>query len=379
MALVLTEEQVMLKESAAGLLAAKAGVAQLRALRDADDELGFNREVWQEIAAMGWPGIAVPEAYGGLGYGYTGLGLVLEQAGRHLSPSPLQASVLVGATAVNELGTEAQKQALRPALAAGEVLVSLALQEAAQHAPEQTALAAVADGDGYVLTGSKILVLDALAADHFVVIARTAGGVGDSDGLTAFLVPADAEGLTVERRSLVDSRGVGALRFDGVSLNTDAVMGAPGLAWAGLSRTLDIANIGLASELLGLATQAFELTVAYLKERKQFGKVIGSFQGLQHRAAELFAELELARSIVLQALQAIDADDPELPKLASAAKAKLCEVAQRATNEGIQMHGGIGMTDEYDIGLYIKRARVAQHCFGDYNYHLDRFARLSGF
>jgi len=379
MALVLTEEQVMLKESAAGLLAEKAGVAQLRALRDADDELGFSREVWQEIAAMGWPGIAVPEAYGGLGYGYTGLGLVLEQAGRHLSPSPLQASVLVGATAVNLLGTEAQKQALLPALAAGEVLVSLALQETAQHAPEQTAMVAVADGNGYALTGSKILVLDALAADHFVVIARTAGSAGDSDGLTAFLVPSDAKGLTVERRSLVDSRGVGALCFDAVQVAADAVMGEPGQAWAGLSHTLDIANIGLASELLGLSTQAFELTMAYLKERKQFGVYIGSFQGLQHRAAELFAELELARSIVLQALQAIDADDPELPKLASAAKAKLCEVAQRATNEGIQMHGGIGMTDEYDIGFFIKRARVAQHCFGDYNYHLDRFARLSGF
>lgn len=379
MALVLTEEQVMLRESAAGLLAEKAGVAQLRALRDADDELGFSREVWREIAAMGWPGIAVAEAYGGLGYGYTGLGLVLEQAGRHLSPTPLQASVLIGATAVDALGTEAQKQTLLPALAAGEVLVSLALQEAARHAPEQTAMAAAASGDGYTLTGSKILVLDALAADHFVVIARTAGSAGDSAGLTAFLVPADAPNLTVERRSLVDSRGVGALRFDGVEVAADAVMGEPGQAWDGLSRTLDIANIGLASELLGLATQAFELTVAYLKERKQFGRVIGSFQGLQHRAAELFAELELSRSIVLQALQAIDAEDPELSKLASAAKAKLCEVAQRATNEGIQMHGGVGMTDEYDIGLFIKRARVAQHCFGDYNYHLDRFARLSGF
>ena len=379
MALVLNEEQIMLKESAAGLLAEKAGVAQLRALRDADDELGFSRAVWGEIAAMGWPGIAVPEAYGGLGYGYTGLGLVLEQAGRHLSPTPLQASVLVGATAVSELATEAQKQALLPALAAGELLVSLALQEGAQHAPEQTAMTALPDGDGYILTGSKVLVLDALAADHFVVIARTAGGAGDCDGLTGFLVSAKAQGLTVERRSLVDSRGVGALRFDGVKVAADAIMGEPGQAWAGLARTLDIANIGLASELLGLATQAFELTVAYLKERKQFGKVIGSFQGLQHRAAELFAELELARSIVLQALQAIDAADPELPKLASAAKAKLCEVAQRATNEGIQMHGGIGMTDEYDIGLFIKRARVAQHCFGDYNYHLDRFARLSGF
>ncbi len=379
MALVLTEEQVMLKESAAGLLADKAGIAQLRALRDADDELGFSREVWREIAGMGWPGIAIPEAYDGLGYGYTGLGLVLEQAGRHLSPTPLQSSVLVGATAVHALGNEAQKRALLPALAAGDLLVSLALQEGAQHAPEQTAMAAAPAGDGYTLTGHKVLVLDALAADRFVVIARTAGSAGDTEGLTAFLVPADAAGLTVERRSMVDSRGVGALRFDGVQVPADAVMGDPGQAWAGLSRTLDIANIGLAAELLGVATEAFERTVAYLKERKQFGKVIGSFQGLQHRAAELFAELELARSIVLQALQAIDADDPELAKLASAAKAKLCEVAQRATNEGIQMHGGIGMTDEYDIGFFIKRARVAQHCFGDYNYHLDRFARLSGF
>ncbi len=379
MALVLTEEQVMLRESAAGLLADRAGVAQLRALRDAGDELGFSREVWQDIAAMGWPGIAIPEAYDGLGYGYTGLGLVLEQAGRHLSPSPLQSSVLVGTTAVHALGTEAQKQALLPSLAAGELLVSLALQEGVQHAPEQTAMAAVPAGDGYTLTGDKILVLDALAADRFVVIARTSGSAGDTEGLTAFLVPADAAGLTVERRSLVDSRGVGALHFDGVQVPADGVMGEPGRAWAGLGRTLDIANIGLAAELLGLATEAFERTVAYLQERKQFGKVIGSFQGLQHRAAELFAELELARSIVLQALQAIDADDPELPKLASAAKAKLCEVAQRATNEGIQMHGGIGMTDEYEIGFFIKRARVAQHCFGDYNYHLDRFARLSGF
>ncbi|MEQ9462754.1 MAG: acyl-CoA dehydrogenase family protein [Haliea sp.] len=379
MALVLTEEQVMLRESAAGLLADRAGVAQLRALRDAGDELGFSREVWQEIAAMGWPGIAIPEAYDGLGYGYTGLGLVLEQAGRHLSPTPLQSSVLVGATAVHALGTEAQKRTLLPALAAGELLVSLALQEGVQHAPEQTAMAAVPAADGYTLTGDKTLVLDALAADRFVVIARTSGSAGDTEGLTAFLVPADAAGLTVERRSLVDSRGVGALHFDGVQVPADAVMGEPGRAWAGLGRTLDIANIGLAAELLGVATEAFERTVAYLKERKQFGKVIGTFQGLQHRAAELFAELELARSIVLQALQAIDADDPELPKLASAAKAKLCEVAQRATNEGIQMHGGIGMTDEYEIGFFIKRARVAQHCFGDYNYHLDRFARLSGF
>jgi|TARA_R100000005_G_scaffold94873_1_gene74247 acyl-CoA dehydrogenase len=379
MALVLTEEQLMLKESAAGLLAEKAGVAQLRALRDADDALGFAPDVWRDIAGMGWPGIAIPEAYGGLGYGYTGLGLVLEQAGRHLSPVPLQSTVLLGATLLNELGSEAQKQALLAPLAAGELHVTLALQEGPLHAPEDTALRAEAEGAGYRLHGSKCLVLDALAAQQFVVIARTSGLPGDSAGLTAFLVPADAAGLTVERRSLVDARGVGALQLDAVQVPADAVLGDVDAAWDGLSRSLDIANIGLAAELLGIATEAFERTVGYLKERKQFGKVIGSFQGLQHRAAELFAELELSRSLVLKALQAIDADDPQLPVLASAAKAKLCEVAQRATNEGIQMHGGIGMTDEYDIGFFIKRARVVQHCFGDYNYHLDRFARLSGF
>ncbi|QIB65027.1 acyl-CoA dehydrogenase family protein [Kineobactrum salinum] len=379
MALVLTEEQLMLRDSAAGLLAEKAGVAQLRALRDTGDELGFSRQVWREIAELGWPGIAIPEEYGGLGYGYAGLGLVLEQVGRNLSPTPLQASVLVGATAVNELGSESQKQMLLPALAAGEQLVSLALQEGAHHAPEHTAMTARADGEGFVLNGTKCLVLDALAADWFVVIARSAGEPGDTAGLSAFLVPAASTGLTLEARSLVDSRGVAALRFSDVRLGADAVMATPGQAWDGLSHCLDIVNIGLASELLGLATEAFERTVAFLQERKQFGRVIGSFQGLQHRAAELFAELELARSIVLRALQAIDDRDPDLPRLASAAKAKLCEVAQRATNEAIQMHGGVGMTDEFDIGFFLKRARVAQHSFGDYNYHLDRFARLGGF
>jgi len=292
---------------------------------------------------------------------------------------PLQSTVLLGGTLINELGSEAQKQSLLPAVAAGELHVSLALQEGPQHAPEDTALKAEVAGAGYRLQGGKCLVLDALAAQQFVVIARTSGVPGDSAGLTAFLVAADAVGLTVEQRSLVDSRGVGALELNGVDVAASAVLGEVDAAWNGLTRSLDIANIGLAAELLGVATEAFERTVEYLKERKQFGKVIGSFQGLQHRAAELFAELELARSIVLKALQAVDAGDPQLPLLASAAKAKLCEVAQRATNEGIQMHGGIGMTDEYDIGFFIKRARVAQHTFGDYNYHLDRFAQLSGF
>jgi alkylation response protein AidB-like acyl-CoA dehydrogenase len=379
MALVLNEEQMMLKESAAGFLTQKATVAHLRALRDSADERGCSDDVWQEMVQMGWAGIAIAEEFGGLGYGYTGLGLVLEQVGRNLSASPLQSTVLVSATLIAELGSGSQKEQWLSPIAAGEKRVSLALQEGRHHAPEQTAARAVADGDDYLLSGAKVLVLDASLADAYIVIARTAGEAGDSRGLTAFLVAAESAGIVLSRSSLVDSRNVGTLTLQDVRVPAAQVLGEVGGAWQGLSRTLDIANVGLASELLGLSTEAFERTVAYLRERKQFGRVIGSFQGLQHRSAELFAELELARSIVLQALQAIDSGDEQLPLLASAAKAKLCEVAQRATNEAIQMHGGIGMTDEHEIGFFIKRARVVQHTFGDYNYHLDRFAQLSGF
>jgi len=379
MALVLNEEQVMLRDSAAGFLAGKAGVAQLRALRDSGSDTCFDAAVWREMAQMGWAGIAIPERYGGLGYGYTGLGLVLEQAGRNLSPSPLQSTVLVAATVILELGDEQQKQRLLPAIVAGEVLVTLALQEGPHHAPLQCAASARRERDAYVISGTKVLVLDAVAAATYIVIARTGGGPGDAGGLSAFLVDAGTPGLAIERRRLVDSRGVGALTLDNVTVPAQNLLGAPGAAWAGLDRALDVANIGLSAELLGLSTAAFERTVAYLKERKQFGRVIGSFQGLAHRAAEWYAELELARSIVLQALTHIDAGEPGLSLHASAAKAKLCEVAQRATNEAIQMHGGIGMTDEHDIGFFIKRARVVQHLFGDYNYHLDRFALHNGF
>ncbi len=379
MALVLTEEQVMIRDSAAGFLAEKATVSQLRELRDSESAAGYDQEIWREMVDMGWAGIAIDEEFGGLGFGYTGLGLVLEQMGRNLSASPLQSTVLVGATLITELGSRAQKEALLPGIASGEKLVTLALQEGPHHRPEHTCLSAKEEGGVYTLQGEKTLVLDAHVADTFIVIARTSGSAGEENGLSAFLVDTGTEGVSVERTSMIDSRNAGVVSFNGVQCGAEQLLGTPGQAWKGLSRTLDIANIGLAAELLGLSLEAFERTMVYLKERKQFGRVIGSFQGLQHRAAELYAELELARSIVLQALQAIDNGDEDISVHASAAKAKLCEVAQRASNEGIQMHGGIGMTDEHEIGFFIKRARLVQHLFGDYNYHLDRFALLSGF
>lgn len=378
MTLVLNEEQVMLRDAAAGFLAQKASVPQLRTLRDGEDELRFDPAVWQEMVDMGWAGIAIPEEYGGLGYGYTGLGVVLEQVGRNLSAAPLQSSVLLGATLINTLANEAQKSQWLAAIAAGERRVSLALQETAQFAPRRLAMEAVPAGDGWVVNGDKCMVPDAIGADAFLVVASVPGVASAADGCSVFIVDADHPGLTVARCDMVDARQYGALCFDGVQLSSDQLLGEAGGAWEALEKTLDIGAIGIAAELLGLSLEAFERTMDYIRERKQFGRPIGSFQGLQHRAATLFAELELARSIVLKALHAIDNGD-DLSLLASAAKAKLCEVAFTASNEGVQMHGGVGMTDEYDVGFFLKRARVLQHLLGDQNYHLDRFARLSGF
>ncbi len=379
MALVLNEDQLMLKDAAAGFLAEKAPVAELRRLRDEQDADGYSVQLWQEMAEMGWPGIAIPEAYGGLGFGYTGLGIVLEQVGRNLSVSPLQSSILVGATAIARLGSDAQKEALLPALAGGELTIALALQEGNHHAPHKTAMTAARDGDGWTLEGRKVLVFDGHTADKLIAVARTAGQPGEDAGLSLFLVDAAAPGVEIERVSMLDSRNSANVTFSGVKVEADALLGPESEAYGPLQQVLDIANIGLSAELLGLSMEAFERTMEYLKERKQFGVAIGSFQGLQHRAAEMYAQLELAKSIVLKSMQAIDADAENLSTLASACKAKLCEVATLVTNEAIQMHGGIGMTDEFDIGFFIKRARVAQQAYGDYSYHLDRYARLNDY
>ena len=379
MALVLNEEQVMLKDAAAGFLAEKAPVAALRALRDTEDATGYSAELWREMAEMGWAGIAIPEAYGGLDYGYIGLGIVLEQMGRNLSVSPLQASILVCATAIARLGSAQQKEALLPALASGELTMALAQQEGPHHGLHQTAMQATGNDDGFVLNGRKVLVMDAHTADKFIVLARTSGEAGADEGLSLFIVDSDADGISTERVIMVDSRNSGNVSFDNVQVSAAAVLGERDAGYGALQGVLDIANIGLSAELLGLSLEAFERTMSYLKERKQFGELIGSFQALQHRAAEMFSELELARSVVIKALQAIDGEAEDLSALASACKAKLCQVATQVTNEAIQMHGGIGMTDEFEIGFFIKRARVAQQTFGSYNYHLDRFARLNNY
>ncbi|MEN8723089.1 MAG: acyl-CoA dehydrogenase family protein [Alphaproteobacteria bacterium] len=379
MAMVLTEEQQILKDSARDFVTAKTPVKALRTLRDNKDETGFDRDLWREMADMGWAGIILPEEHGGLDFGYQGLGVVLEETGRQLVASPLVSTVLTVGTAVMLGGTDAQKADILPKIAAGELIATLALDEGPHHDPLSITMAAQSSGDGYSLSGDKVFVLDGNAADLLVVAARTAGGAGDRDGITLFLVDAKADGVGIEKRDMVDSRNAAAISFDNVKVSADAVLGAVGKGIDVLEPALDRARIGLAAEMLGSSLEAFERTMEYLKTRKQFGALIGSFQGLKHRAADMFSEIELAKAIVAEALTAIDNDSPTVPLMASLAKSKLCDVLNLVSREGVQMHGGIGMTDEEEIGFFMKRARVAEATYGNVTYHQDRYAALSGF
>ena len=379
MALVLNEEQVMLRDAARDFLAGRAPVSHLRQLRDSGSAVGFSRELWAEMAELGWPAILVPEASDGLAYGYAGLGLVLEETGRTLTPCPLLGTALTAVTAFNFAGSEAQCSAALPGIASGERIVSLACDEPGQHTPRHdprhAATTATATADGFRLDGRKTAVIDGQAADTFVVSAAT------GDGLSLFLVPADAGGVTVERCAVLDTHAAAEVIFHDVALPPDALLGERNHGGDLLDRVLDAARIGASAELLGLAQEAFERTVDYLKERKQFGVPIGSFQALQHRAAKLHAEIEMCKSVVLKALQALDdgADAQYVAELASLAKAKVSTTAHLAATEAIQMHGGIGMTDDFDIGFFLKRCRILETLYGDRYFHLDRYAGLRGY
>ena len=379
MGMVLTEEQVLLKDSARDFVAAKAPVKALRALRDAEGDKGFDTALWAQMVEMGWAGMIFPEEFGGLDFGYQGLGLVLEETGRSLAASPLVSTVLTCGTLVMLGGNAAQKADLLPKIAAGELVMSLALEEKPHHAPYHiTSFATPRDG-GFVLTGDKQFVLDAAQADTFIVVARSAGAAGERDGLTLCLVPADAPGVTVTPLSMVDSRSMGLVSFDAVAIGADAVLGEAGKGADILDPALDRVRIGMAAEMLGSAQECFDRTMAYLKTRTQFGQLIGSFQALKHRAAEMFSELELTRAAVTEALSAIDGGRDDVALLASLAKARANDTLNLVSREGIQMHGGIGMTDEEEIGFFIKRARVAESAFGNSRFHRDRYAALSGY
>ena len=377
MALTLTSEQSMLRDNARSFLSRNAPIAHLRQLRDSNDATGFSRNLWKQFAEMGWAGILIPPDYDGLGLGHVEAGVVMEEIGRTLTPSPLLATSLVAATAIVRGGTEAQKKAYLPKIASGDLIATLAVDESAKHRPEKTALHGTRSGNGFTLKGSKTFVLDGHVADLIVVAARTSGAPGDTKGISLFLVDGKAKGLKAERTSMVDIHNSARLDFDNVAVGADALLGKADDGWALLEGALNVGRAAEAAELLGMADETFNRTVGYLRERKQFGKLIGEFQGLQHRAAILYCELELARSAVLKALQMLDESFDTAGPVVSMAKAKAGTTATLAVQEGVQMHGGIGMTDEFDVGFFMKRARVGQELFGDANFHADRLARIN--
>lgn len=374
-----TDDQAMLAETASQFMAVEGAITkQLRHWRDRGCKDGFGHALWKQMAEMGFTGIVVSEKYGGLGMGHVEAGIVLEEIGRNLTPSPFLTSSVMAATALQAGGNEPASRLL-PGLIAGDSVFAVAVDEGAKHRPERIATRAERSGNGFRLTGAKDFVIHGASADMIVVAARTAGSDSDAEGITLFAVPRDAGGMSHEAVRLVDSSVATHTRFDGVELDGDAVIGEVDGGRAVLKAMLLAGRVGAAAEGLGVARGAMDRTVDYLKQRKQFGRLIGEFQALQHRAAHLYAEVEIARAAVIKAAQLLDAGSENAELMASVAKAKVAKAAGLAVREGVQMHGGIGMTDEYDIGLFMKRERALQEFLGDQYYHAGRVAELSGY
>jgi alkylation response protein AidB-like acyl-CoA dehydrogenase len=379
MALVLNEEQSMLRDSARGLISDKAPVSHLRQLRDSKDATGFSRELWRSFAEMGFSGLLVPDEFGGSGLGCVEAGVVMEEIGRTLMPSPFLSTAVLAAAALSRGGSAAQKSEHLPRIVDGSLLAALAVDEGAKHRPLQTKMQAVRSGNGFKLNGAKAFVLDGHTADLLIVAARTARAAGERDGLTLFLVDPKSKGIETERTAMVDSHNAARIVFDNVEVNADGVLGEVDQGGALLEGILNIGRGAVASEMVGVSEEVFGRTLGYLKERKQFGRLIGEFQALQHRAAHLYVEIEITRAAVLKALQTLDGDFANAGAAVAVAKARAGSTATLAVQEGVQMHGGMGMTDQFDIGFFMKRARVCQELFGDSNFHADQLARLKNY
>ena len=370
-----SDDQKMLQETAASFLADEGSVSkQLRRWRDSGCSDGFGSDLWKRFAELGLTGICIPESHGGMGMGATETALVLEEIGRNLTPSPFLTTAVAATRAIE--GT-AHADHWYPRILGGEAVLALAVDEGSRHSPERTSLEARRQGNGFVLNGAKQFVVHGNSADMAIAAARTAGSPGETEGITLFAVQKGAAG--VETVTLADSSKAARMTFDNVSLDADAVIGEVDAGWAPLARALNAGRAGSAAELVGVASGSASMTVNYLKQRKQFGKFIGEFQALQHRAAHLYGEIEIARAAALKAAQLLDSGDEKAELFVSVAKAKAADVAGLAVREGVQMHGGIGMTDEHDIGLYMKRQAVLGELFGDVYYHRNRVAELSGY
>ena len=379
MKLVLTEEEQFLKDTAKNFADERSPITHFRALRDNSDPLLWDKDLWSEMTKLGWPGILIPEDYGGSNFGVTGISVILNECAKTLTPSPLFATGVIGAYSITNYGTEKQKEFYLPKIVNGELTTALAIDESSHHNPADTEIIAKKQGSSFIINGKKTFVIDGASADLIILLARTSGIKGDMTGLTLFLVDANSNGIDRRKLNMADSRNYANINFQNVEIPDSDILGDLETGGETIENILDIGRIAMASEMLGNAEAAFETTLDYLKQRKQFGVLIGSFQALQHRAAEMFCEIELTKSSVMGAMKAADEGSNELQRLSSLAKTMAGETLHLVSNEAVQMHGGIGVTDEYDIGFFLKRARVAEQIFGSSKYHTERYANLSGF
>ena len=374
MSLVLNQEQQMLRDSAFAFVGENAPVAHLRRLRDNRDAIGFDPELWRRFGELGFSATLVPEAQGGLGLGAVEAGAIAEALGRTLAPSPFFSTAVLAARALALAGSAQQQAQWLPRIVAADTVIALAIDEATRHDPQRLATTARAEGGGFVLDGRKTFVVDGPVAARLLVVARLA------DGATAlFLVDPGASGVAVERTAMVDAHPAARVQFAAVRVQADARLDAAADTGAALAEVLDLGRTVVAAQLLGIADEVFARTLAYLKERRQFDRAIGEFQALQHRMAQLYCEIELTRALLLRAQQAFDADARTASARVAAAKAHACATADLAVREGVQLHGGMGMTDAFDLGLFMKRARTLQELLGDTHFHADRFATASGY
>jgi alkylation response protein AidB-like acyl-CoA dehydrogenase len=374
-----TDDQAMLSDTVGQFMAEEGAIAkQLRHWRDRDCKDGFGHALWKQFAEMGFTGILVGEDDGGLAMGHVEAGIVLEEIGRNLTPSPFLTSAVLAGTALQHGSDDARGRWL-PGLVSGDSVFAVAIDEGAKHRPERIRTRAEKSGNGFRLSGRKDFVVYGGSADMIVVAARTSGAEDDAEGITLFAVPKDVAGMSHDAVRLVDSSMATHTTFDNVELDGDAVIGEVDGGREILNKVLMAGRVGAAAEGVGVARGAMDMTVDYLKQRKQFGKLIGEFQALQHRAAHLYSEVEIARATVIKAQQLLDAGSEKADLMASVAKAKVGKAAGLAVKEGVQMHGGIGMTDEYDVGLYMKRDRALSEFMGDVYYHAGRVAEMSGY
>lgn len=372
-----TDELLMLSDAIEKWAQGRLSVSVLRDYRDNRESRGNDPEIWRELADFGLPGALIPEEHGGNGVGFEALGRAIEILGRSLAPTPLLASGLVATATLLAGGTEAQKAVLLPKLAGGSTIATLAHEENSRHNPAPKALL-LTEGNGTItLNGRKIAVPEGLSADVILVSGIYASGT--KVGQTALvIVEVDQAGLTRHQRRQVDSREYADLSFDNVTVSSACVLSGEVNGAALLDYALDCLRIGLSLEMIGGAEQAFSVTLDYLKTRVQFGQLIGSFQALQHRAAELYSRLSVARYCIRSAMQALDNNRNDVPMLASLAKATAGETFNFVASEMIQLHGGIGMTDDLDAGFYLKRSRVADALGGNQAFHRERYAHIGG-